>query len=43
MHTQASEYSKDPSLSEYSFPSALCGMTQVASAVAVCGLGKQER
>ncbi|NXI53036.1 SPKAP protein, partial [Chloroceryle aenea] len=23
---------------EYSFPSALCGMTQVASAVAVCGL-----
>ncbi|NXY81901.1 SPKAP protein, partial [Alcedo cyanopectus] len=24
---------------EYSFPSALCGMTQVASAVAVCGLG----
>ncbi|NXW92333.1 SPKAP protein, partial [Alopecoenas beccarii] len=25
---------------EYSFPSALCGMTQVASAVAVCGLGE---
>ncbi|KAJ7324847.1 hypothetical protein JRQ81_017867 [Phrynocephalus forsythii] len=24
----------------YSFPSALCGMTQVASAVAVCGLGE---
>ncbi|XP_054138371.1 A-kinase anchor protein SPHKAP isoform X5 [Melozone crissalis] len=24
---------------EYSFPSALCGMTQVASAVAICGLG----
>ncbi|XP_075426279.1 A-kinase anchor protein SPHKAP isoform X2 [Ascaphus truei] len=26
---------------EYSVPSALCGMTQVASAVAVCGLGEQ--
>uniref|UniRef100_A0A7M4E819 SPHK1 interactor, AKAP domain containing n=1 Tax=Crocodylus porosus TaxID=8502 RepID=A0A7M4E819_CROPO len=25
---------------EYSFPSALCGMTQVASAVAVCGLSE---
>ncbi|XP_041331754.1 A-kinase anchor protein SPHKAP isoform X1 [Pyrgilauda ruficollis] len=25
---------------EYSFPSALCGMTQVASAVAICGLGE---
>ncbi|XP_053166197.1 A-kinase anchor protein SPHKAP isoform X2 [Hemicordylus capensis] len=25
---------------DYSFPSALCGMTQVASAVAVCGLGE---
>ncbi|XP_015273309.1 PREDICTED: A-kinase anchor protein SPHKAP, partial [Gekko japonicus] len=24
---------------DFSFPSALCGMTQVASAVAVCGLG----
>ncbi|XP_012580665.1 PREDICTED: A-kinase anchor protein SPHKAP [Condylura cristata] len=30
---------QEPSTSEYSFPSALCGMTQVASAVAVCGLG----
>ncbi|XP_048361852.1 A-kinase anchor protein SPHKAP isoform X2 [Sphaerodactylus townsendi] len=27
---------------DYSFPSALCGMTQVASAVAVCGLGEKE-
>ncbi|KAM9009224.1 A-kinase anchor protein SPHKAP isoform 2-T2 [Ara ararauna] len=27
---------------EYSFPSALCGMTQVASAVAVCGLGETQ-
>eukprot|EP00073_Rattus_norvegicus_P009558 NP_001120964.1 A-kinase anchor protein SPHKAP [Rattus norvegicus] len=31
-----------PSTTEYSFPSALCGMTQVASAVAVCGLGERE-
>ncbi|KAM8953200.1 A-kinase anchor protein SPHKAP [Pelodytes ibericus] len=28
---------------EYSVPSALCGMTQVASAVAVCGLGEQKQ
>ncbi|XP_060623832.2 A-kinase anchor protein SPHKAP isoform X1 [Anolis sagrei] len=27
---------------DYSFPSALCGMTQVASAVAVCGLGEKK-
>ncbi|KAH0624030.1 hypothetical protein JD844_007321 [Phrynosoma platyrhinos] len=27
---------------DYSFPSALCGMTQVASAVAVCGLGERK-
>ncbi|XP_016008891.2 A-kinase anchor protein SPHKAP isoform X3 [Rousettus aegyptiacus] len=27
-------------MSEYSFPSALCGLTQVASAVAVCGLSE---
>ncbi|XP_062942773.1 A-kinase anchor protein SPHKAP [Cynocephalus volans] len=33
---------QEPSISEYSFPSALCGMTQVASAVAVCGLGERE-
>ncbi|XP_044288950.1 A-kinase anchor protein SPHKAP isoform X1 [Varanus komodoensis] len=26
---------------DYSFPSALCGMTQVASAVAVCGFGER--
>ncbi|KAL1770698.1 A-kinase anchor protein SPHKAP isoform X2 [Sigmodon hispidus] len=32
----------EPSMTEYSFPSALCGMTQVASAVAVCGLGERE-
>ncbi|XP_006861995.1 PREDICTED: A-kinase anchor protein SPHKAP [Chrysochloris asiatica] len=38
--TQDSQALKEPSLSEYSFPSALCGMTQVASAVAVCGLGE---
>ncbi|OCT81086.1 hypothetical protein XELAEV_18027899mg [Xenopus laevis] len=28
---------------EYSVPSALCEMTQVASAVAVCGLGEQKQ
>ncbi|KAG8445471.1 hypothetical protein GDO86_010303, partial [Hymenochirus boettgeri] len=28
---------------EFSVPSALCGMTQVASAVAFCGLGDQKR
>ncbi|XP_066136273.1 A-kinase anchor protein SPHKAP isoform X1 [Saccopteryx bilineata] len=37
---QASQVLKEPSINEYSFPSALCGMTQVASAVAVCGLGE---
>nr|XP_020749068.1 A-kinase anchor protein SPHKAP isoform X6 [Odocoileus virginianus texanus] len=40
VQTQASQVLNDPSLREYSFPSALCGMTQVASAVAVCGLGE---
>lgn len=40
LQTQASQALKDTSISEYSFPSALCGMTQVASAVAVCGLGE---
>ncbi|NXU56333.1 SPKAP protein, partial [Turnix velox] len=30
----------DSAGTEYSFPTALCGMTQVASAVAVCGLGE---
>ncbi|KAL2775238.1 A-kinase anchor protein SPHKAP isoform 2 [Daubentonia madagascariensis] len=42
LQTQASLVAKEPSISEYSFPSALCGMTQVASAVAVCGLGERE-
>ncbi|XP_054839364.1 A-kinase anchor protein SPHKAP [Eublepharis macularius] len=32
----------DCSSEDYSFPSALCGMTQVASAVAVCGLGEKK-
>ncbi|XP_059249632.1 A-kinase anchor protein SPHKAP isoform X2 [Mustela nigripes] len=40
LQTQISQVLKEPSISEYSFPSALCGMTQVASAVAVCGLGE---
>ncbi|XP_019512651.1 PREDICTED: A-kinase anchor protein SPHKAP isoform X3 [Hipposideros armiger] len=38
--TPASQVVTEPSINEYSFPSALCGMTQVASAVAVCGLGE---
>nr|XP_020143756.1 A-kinase anchor protein SPHKAP isoform X2 [Microcebus murinus] len=42
LQTQASPAAKEPSLSKYSFPSALCGMTQVASAVAVCGLDERE-
>ncbi|XP_021562768.1 A-kinase anchor protein SPHKAP, partial [Carlito syrichta] len=41
LQTQVSQVLKEPS-TEYSFPSALCGMTQVASAVAVCGLGERE-
>ncbi|KAM9249367.1 A-kinase anchor protein SPHKAP isoform 1-T1 [Dugong dugon] len=40
--TPASQEWKEPSLGEYSFPSALCGVTQVASAVAVCGLGETQ-
>uniref|UniRef100_A0A8C3VXD5 SPHK1 interactor, AKAP domain containing n=1 Tax=Catagonus wagneri TaxID=51154 RepID=A0A8C3VXD5_9CETA len=40
VQTQATRVLREPSLSEYSFPTALCGMTQVASAVAVCGLGE---
>ncbi|XP_045875638.1 A-kinase anchor protein SPHKAP isoform X1 [Meles meles] len=40
LQTQIPQVLKEPSTSEYSFPSALCGMTQVASAVAVCGLGE---
>ncbi|XP_060049672.1 A-kinase anchor protein SPHKAP isoform X3 [Erinaceus europaeus] len=39
LQTQTHQMLKEPSISEYSFPSALCGMTQVASAVAICGLG----
>ncbi|XP_034377357.1 A-kinase anchor protein SPHKAP isoform X3 [Arvicanthis niloticus] len=40
--TQVPQVFMGPSTTEYSFPSALCGMTQVASAVAVCGLGEKE-
>ncbi|XP_036885147.1 A-kinase anchor protein SPHKAP isoform X2 [Sturnira hondurensis] len=40
LQTEASQALKETSIREYSFPSALCGMTQVASAVAVCGLGE---
>ncbi|CAH6791862.1 Sphkap [Phodopus roborovskii] len=39
---QQTRVPQEPSITEYSFPSALCGMTQVASAVAVCGLGERE-
>ncbi|XP_013375437.1 PREDICTED: A-kinase anchor protein SPHKAP isoform X2 [Chinchilla lanigera] len=42
LQTQESPGFKEPSISDYSFPSALCGMTQVASAVAVCSLGERE-
>ncbi|NXH12206.1 SPKAP protein, partial [Bucco capensis] len=44
-HTASSQLLDDCAGTEYSFPSALCGMTQVASAVAVCGLGdmKEEK
>nr|XP_060479984.1 A-kinase anchor protein SPHKAP isoform X2 [Panthera onca] len=42
LQSQISQVLKEPSVSEYSFPSALCGMTQVASAIAVCGLGESE-
>ncbi|NP_001392214.1 A-kinase anchor protein SPHKAP isoform 5 [Mus musculus] len=40
--TQVPQAFMAPSTTEYSFPSALCGMTQVASAVAVCGLCEKE-
>ncbi|XP_026971510.1 A-kinase anchor protein SPHKAP [Sagmatias obliquidens] len=40
VQTQSSQVFKEHSISKYSFPSALCGMTQVVSAVAVCGLGE---
>ncbi|KAM6179007.1 A-kinase anchor protein SPHKAP [Rhynchocyon petersi] len=36
------EVLREHPLGEYSFPSALCGMTQVASAVAVCGLDETQ-
>ncbi|KFP70012.1 A-kinase anchor protein SPHKAP, partial [Acanthisitta chloris] len=39
-HTASSQLLDDCAGTEYSFPSALCGMTQVASAVAICGLGE---
>uniref|UniRef100_A0A8D2PGX0 SPHK1 interactor, AKAP domain containing n=1 Tax=Zosterops lateralis melanops TaxID=1220523 RepID=A0A8D2PGX0_ZOSLA len=40
VHTVPSQLLDDCAGTEYSFPSALCGMTQVASAVAICGLGE---
>ncbi|NXR18630.1 SPKAP protein, partial [Cinclus mexicanus] len=40
VHTASSQLLDDCTGTEYSFPSALCGMTQVASAVAICGLGE---
>ncbi|XP_039930305.1 A-kinase anchor protein SPHKAP isoform X3 [Hirundo rustica] len=40
VHTASSQLLDDCAGTEYSFPSALCGMTQVASAVAICGLGE---
>ncbi|NWT15605.1 SPKAP protein, partial [Vireo altiloquus] len=40
VHTASSQLLDDSAGTEYSFPSALCGMTQVASAVAICGLGE---
>ncbi|XP_068001304.1 A-kinase anchor protein SPHKAP isoform X1 [Melanerpes formicivorus] len=42
LHTASSQLLDDSAGTEYSFPSALCGMTQVASAVAVCGLGEMK-
>uniref|UniRef100_A0A8C5U6A3 SPHK1 interactor, AKAP domain containing n=1 Tax=Malurus cyaneus samueli TaxID=2593467 RepID=A0A8C5U6A3_9PASS len=40
VHAASSQLLDDRAGTEYSFPSALCGMTQVASAVAICGLGE---
>ncbi|KAM7043646.1 A-kinase anchor protein SPHKAP isoform 1-T1 [Acridotheres tristis] len=40
VHAASSQLLGDCAGTEYSFPSALCGMTQVASAVAICGLGE---
>ncbi|XP_044525386.1 A-kinase anchor protein SPHKAP [Gracilinanus agilis] len=42
LQKQTTQEPTDPTSMEYSFPSALCGMTQVASAVAVCGLGETQ-
>ncbi|XP_072474179.1 A-kinase anchor protein SPHKAP isoform X2 [Notamacropus eugenii] len=42
LQRQATQVLQDATSMEYSFPSALCGMTQVASAVAVCGLGETQ-
>ncbi|NWX11907.1 SPKAP protein, partial [Aegotheles bennettii] len=42
LHTASSQPLDDCAGTEYSFPSALCGMTQVASAVAICGLGEMK-
>ncbi|XP_009579637.1 PREDICTED: A-kinase anchor protein SPHKAP isoform X1 [Fulmarus glacialis] len=42
LHAASSQLLDDCAGTEYSFPSALCGMTQVASAVAVCGLGEMK-
>ncbi|XP_032861296.2 A-kinase anchor protein SPHKAP isoform X3 [Tyto alba] len=42
IHAASSQLLDDCAGTEYSFPSALCGMTQVASAVAVCGLGEMK-
>ncbi|XP_036610767.1 A-kinase anchor protein SPHKAP isoform X1 [Trichosurus vulpecula] len=42
LQRQVTQTLQDGTSMEYSFPSALCGMTQVASAVAVCGLGETQ-
>ncbi|XP_069069959.1 A-kinase anchor protein SPHKAP isoform X2 [Pleurodeles waltl] len=38
LQAEISQASEDSTEEDYSLPSAICGMTQVASAVAVCGL-----
>ncbi|XP_051482655.1 A-kinase anchor protein SPHKAP isoform X4 [Apus apus] len=42
LHPASSQLPDDCVGTEYSFPSALCGMTQVASAVAISGLGEMK-
>ncbi|XP_068960709.1 A-kinase anchor protein SPHKAP isoform X2 [Petaurus breviceps papuanus] len=42
LQRQSTQVLQEATSMEYSFPSALCGMTQVASAVAVCGLGETQ-